>query len=71
MRTLAGASVGGARKTYNFTELNAPLGSNATLEAVGGTAVYLISDAGKLTSGEIIVVDGGYHIMGMPRAENI
>ena len=71
MRTLAGASVGGARKTYKFTELNAPLGSNATLEAVGGTAVYLISDAGKLTSGEIIVVDGGYHIMGMPRAENI
>jgi len=71
MRTLAGAAVGGARKTYKFTELNAPLGSNATLEAVGGTAVYLISDAGKLTSGEIIVVDGGYHIMGMPRAENI
>lgn len=71
MRTLAGASVGGARKTYKFTELNAPLGSNATLEAVGGTAVYLISDAGKLTSGEIIVVDGGYHIMGMPRTENI
>ncbi|MEE2705369.1 MAG: enoyl-ACP reductase [Pseudomonadota bacterium] len=71
MRTLAGAAVGGARNTYKFTERNSPLGSNASLEAVGGTAVYLISDSGKFTSGEIIVVDGGYHIMGMPRAENI
>ena len=39
MKTLAGAAIGGARKTYKFTDQNAPLGSNATLEAVGGTAV--------------------------------
>lgn len=71
MKTLAGAAIGGARKTYKFTEANAPLRQNATLEAVGGTAVYLASDAGKFTTGEIIRVDGGYHILGMPQHENM
>lgn len=71
MRTLAGAAIGGARKTYRATELNAPLRANATLEAVGGTAVYLASDAGACTTGEIIHVDGGYHILGMPQPENL
>ncbi len=69
MKTLAGAAIGGARKTYKFTDQNAPLGGNATLEAVGGTAVYLVSDAGACTSGEIIRVDGGYHVLGMPQPE--
>ena len=71
MKTLAGAAIGGARKTYKHTEQNSPLRSNATLEAVGGTAVYLISDAGSCTTGEIIRVDGGYHVLGMPQPENI
>ena len=71
MKTLAGAAIGGARKTYKFTDQNAPLQSNATLEAVGGTAVYLASDAAACTTGEIIHVDGGFHVMGMPRVENI
>lgn len=71
MKTLAGAAIGGARKTYKFTDQNAPLQSNATLEAVGGTAVYLTSDAAACTTGEIIHVDGGFHVMGMPRVENI
>ncbi|PLS23200.1 enoyl-ACP reductase FabI [Neptunicoccus cionae] len=71
MRTLAGAAIGGARKTYRATEANAPLRSNATLEAVGGTAVYLASDAGAYTSGEIIHVDGGYHVIGMAQPENL
>ena len=71
MKTLAGAAIGGARKTYRHTEANAPLGSNATLEAVGGTAVYLCSDYGACTTGEIIRVDGGFHVLGMPQADNI
>jgi enoyl-[acyl-carrier protein] reductase I len=69
MKTLAGAAIGGARRTYKFTETNAPLRSNATLEAVGGTAVYLASDAGAFTTGEIVRVDGGFHVLGMPQAE--
>lgn len=71
MKTLAGAAIGGARKTYKHTDQNAPMRSNATLEAVGGTAVYLASDAGACTTGEIIRVDGGYHVLGMPQGENI
>ena len=71
MKTLAGAAIGGARKTYKFTDQNAPLGSNATLAAVGGTAVYLASEAGAFTTGEIIRVDGGVHILGMPQADNL
>jgi enoyl-[acyl-carrier protein] reductase I len=71
MKTLAGAAIGGARKTYKHTDMNAPLRSNATLEAVGGTAVYLASDAGACTTGEVIRVDGGFHVLGMPQSENI
>jgi len=71
MKTLAGAAIGGARKTYKHTDMNAPLRSNATLEAVGGTAVYLASDAGACTTGEIIRVDGGFHVLGMPQPDNI
>ena len=71
MRTLAGAAIGGARKVFRNTELNAPLRANATLEAVGGTAVYLLSDHGACTTGECIFVDGGFHATGMPQVENL
>ncbi len=71
MKTLAGAAIGGARATFRHTEANAPLRANATLEAIGGTAVYLLSDHGACTTGEIIRVDGGYHVLGMPQAENL
>jgi len=71
MRTLAGAAIGGARKTYRQTQENAPMRANATLEAVGGTAVYLASDYGACTTGEIVRVDGGYHILGMAQPENL
>ncbi len=71
MKTLAGAAIGGARKTFRETEANAPLRSNATLEAVGGTAVYLASDHGACTTGEIVHVDGGYHVIGMAQPENL
>ena len=71
MKTLAGAAIGGARRTYKHTDQNAPLRSNATLEAVGGTAVYLASDAGACTTGEIIRVDGGFHVLGMPQIDNL
>ncbi len=71
MKTLAGAAIGGARRTFRHTEENTPLRANATLEAVGGTAVYLTSEAGACTTGEIIRVDGGYHVLGMPQAESL
>jgi len=71
MKTLAGAAIGGARRTFRHTEENAPMRKNATLEAIGGTAVYLASPAGACTTGEIIKVDGGYHVLGMPQPENL
>lgn len=71
MKTLAGAAIGGARATFRHTEANAPLRSNATLESVGGTAVYLCSDYGACTTGEIIRVDSGFHVLGMPQQENL
>lgn len=71
MKTLAGSAIGGARATFRHTEENAPLRANATLEAIGGTAVWLCSDYGVCTTGEIIHVDGGYHALGFPQAENL
>ncbi len=71
MKTLAGAAIGGARKTFKHTAQNAPMRDNATLAAVGGTAVYLASDAGACTTGEIIRVDGGFHVLGMPQPDHL
>ncbi len=71
MKTLAGSAIGGARATFRHTEENAPLRGNATLEAIGGTAVWLCSAGGACTSGEVVHVDGGYHILGMPQSENL
>ncbi len=71
MKTLAGSAIAGARKTYKHTDTNAPLRSNATLEAVGATAVWLCSDGGACTTGEIVKVDGGFHVLGMPQAEHL
>jgi enoyl-[acyl-carrier protein] reductase I len=71
MKTLAGAAIGGARATFRHTEANAPMRANATLEAIGATAVYLASNGGACTTGEIIRVDGGYHVLGMPQSEGL
>ena len=70
MKTLSGAAIGGARKTFRFTEANTPLRSNASKASIGGTAVYLASDYGEFTTGETIMVDGGLHILGLPQPEN-
>ncbi|MBI1415910.1 MAG: SDR family oxidoreductase [Limimaricola sp.] len=71
MKTLAGSAIAGARRTFRHTEQNAPLRANATLEAVGGTAVWLASDGGAFTTGEVVRVDGGFHVIGMPQPENL
>ena len=71
MKTLAGSAIAGARKTFKHTAANAPMRDNATLDAVGGTAVYLASDAGTCTSGEILHVDDGFHVLGMPQPDHL
>ncbi|KFI28147.1 enoyl-ACP reductase FabI [Paenirhodobacter enshiensis] len=71
MKTLAGSAIGGARKTFRHTEANSPMRQNATLEAVGGTAVWLCSDYGACSTGDVVYVDCGYHVIGMPQPENL
>jgi enoyl-[acyl-carrier protein] reductase I len=71
MKTLAGAAIGGARATFRHTEANAPMRANATLSAIGGTAVWLCSDYGNCTTGEVVHVDCGFHVLGMPQQENL
>jgi enoyl-[acyl-carrier protein] reductase I len=71
MKTLAGAAIGGARATFRHTEANAPMRQNATLEAIGGTAVWLCSSYGACTTGEVVHVDCGFHVLGMPQQDNL
>ena len=71
MKTLAGAAIGGARATFRHTEANAPMRANATLEAIGGTAVWLCSDYGACSTGEVVHVDCGFHVLGMPQQDNL
>lgn len=66
MRTLAGAAIGGARHILNFCQDTAPLEHKLTLEDVGGSALYLLSDLSASVTGEVHNVDSGYTVMGMP-----
>ncbi len=72
MKTLAGAAIGGARATFRHTEAKRPCAQNATLEAIGGTAVWLCSPTtATARAGEVVHVDCGYHVLGMPQQENL
>ena len=71
MRTLAGSAIGGARKVYRATAANAPLRRNVAMEEVGGAATFLLSDLGAGITGEVLYVDGGYHVLGMAIEENL
>jgi enoyl-[acyl-carrier protein] reductase I len=65
VRTLAASGIGDFRYILKWNELNAPLKRNTTLEDVGGAALYLLSDLGRGTTGEVLHVDSGYHVVGM------
>ncbi|MGV6847219.1 MAG: enoyl-ACP reductase FabI [Marinibacterium sp.] len=65
IKTLAASGIGDFRYIMKWNELNSPLRRNVTTADVGGAAVYLLSDLGAGTTGEVLHVDGGYHIVGM------
>jgi enoyl-[acyl-carrier protein] reductase I len=67
MRTLSGAVIAKSREVYKFTQQNSPLKRNVKLEEIGNTATYLVSDLSKGVTGEIIYVDCGFNIIGMPK----
>jgi len=66
VRTLAASGVKGFRDMYNQFAEYAPLMQPITIEDVGNTAVYLCSDLAAKTTGEIVYVDSGYNIIGVP-----
>ncbi|KQO60483.1 MULTISPECIES: enoyl-ACP reductase FabI [unclassified Methylobacterium] len=69
MRTLAGAGIADARLMFNHQRAHAPLRRTVTLEEVGGSAVYLLSDLSGGVTGEVHFVDSGYNIISMPRPD--
>ena len=73
VRTLAAAGIGDFRYIMRWNQLNAPLERNLTLEEVGGSGLYFLSDLSSGVTGEVHHVDCGYHIVGMknPAAPDI
>jgi enoyl-[acyl-carrier protein] reductase I len=66
IKTLAAAGIAGFRKMLGYTEERAPLRRNVDQSEVGQTALWLCSDLSSGVTGEVIYVDAGYHILGMP-----
>ena len=71
IRTLAGSGIGEARAMFAFQQKHSPLGRGVTLDELGGSALYLLSDLSTGVTGEIHYVDSGYNIISMPRPENL
>src|SRR6056297_214701 len=65
IRTLAASGIGDFRYILKWNELNSPLRRNVTIDDVGRSALYLLSDLGSGVTGENLHVDAGYHIVGM------
>jgi enoyl-[acyl-carrier protein] reductase I len=71
VRTLAGAGISDARYMFSYQQRNAPLRRTISLDDVGGSALYLLSDLSAGVTGEIHYVDSGYHIVSMPTLEEL
>ncbi|MBE0496005.1 MAG: enoyl-ACP reductase FabI [Campylobacterales bacterium] len=65
IKTLAASGIGDFRTILKWNEANAPLRKNVTIEEVGNSGMYLLSDLSSGVSGEVHYVDAGYNIMGM------
>jgi enoyl-[acyl-carrier protein] reductase I len=65
VRTLAASGIGDFRYILKWNEYNAPLKRNVTLEDLGGSGLYLLSDLSSGVTGEVHHVDCGYHVVGM------
>jgi enoyl-[acyl-carrier protein] reductase I len=71
VRTLAGSGIGDARAMFAFQQKHSPLGRGVTLDELGGSALYLLSDLSGGVTGEIHYVDSGYNAILMPRPEEL
>ncbi|MFT4098315.1 MAG: enoyl-ACP reductase FabI [Rhodoblastus sp.] len=71
VRTLAGAGVSDARAMYSFQRAHSPLRKSVSIEEIGGSALYFLSDLSGGVTGEIHHIDAGYNIISMPRPEDM
>lgn len=71
VRTLAGAGISDARHMFAYQARNSPLRRTVTIEEVGNSALYLLSDLSSGVTGEIHYVDSGYNIVSMPRLDEL
>jgi enoyl-[acyl-carrier protein] reductase I len=65
IKTLAASGIGDFRYILKWNELNSPMRRNVTIEDVGGSGVYFLSDLSSGVTGEIHHVDAGYNVIGM------
>jgi enoyl-[acyl-carrier protein] reductase I len=65
IKTLAASGIGDFRYILKWNELNSPLRRNVTIEEVGRSGLFLLSDLGSGVTGEVLHVDSGYHTVGM------
>ncbi|MFC7399520.1 enoyl-ACP reductase FabI [Chelatococcus sp. GCM10030263] len=65
IKTLAASGIGDFRYILKWNEYNSPLRRTVTIEEVGESAAFLLSDMGRGITGEITHVDAGYHVVGM------
>lgn len=70
IKTLAASGIGDFRFILKWNELNAPLRRNVTIEDVGSSGLFLLSDLGSGVTGEIMHVDAGYNIIGMAAVDS-
>ena len=69
VRTLAGAGIADARLMFNYQKRHAPLRRTVSIDEIGGSGLYLLSDLSTGVTGEIHFVDSGYNIISMPHPE--
>lgn len=65
IKTLAASGIGDFRYILKWNELNSPLRRTVTIDDVGNSALYLLSDLASGVTGENLHVDSGYHVVGM------
>ena len=70
IRTLAASGIAGFRRILDYYEANAPLRRNITIEEVGNAAAFICSDLASGITGEVVHVDGGFHVIGLPATIN-
>ena len=69
IKTLAAAGISDFKFILDWNKYNSPLQDNISIEDVGNSGMYLLSDLSKSVTGEVHYVDGGYNIMGMAHVQ--